>query len=79
MTDRYSETAILVGEKHVTNIFIMDKTSKIKLKIGIPEDYIMPKIEEQRLYNIICEATIHQEDRLFRLLDFSALCAEQYC
>ena len=57
-----------------------DRLSQIVKRIfGIPGSYVMPIQEEEKLLNILEEATSVMEARMIRTLDCSAYCVEKYC
>lgn len=57
----------------------MDKASMVKNVFGIPDRYVMSDIEEEKLFQLVCEASTRREARLYRMLDCSAFCREKLC
>ena len=54
-------------------------TEYVKLFFGIPEWYILSDRAEAKLQKYLCEAPTHKDARMYRFLDCSAFCDEQFC
>ena len=56
-----------------------DKTLIVKEVFGIPEWYLLSEKEENKLFKYIINTRNEDEARLFRAMDCSAFCEEQFC
>ena len=56
-----------------------DKTLIVKEVFGIPEWYLLTEKEEDKLFKYIIKTRNEDEARLFRAMDCSAYCDEQFC
>lgn len=55
------------------------KTQFVKAVFGIPDWYLVSEREEEKLFKYICEARTISEANLFRVMDCSTICDEQFC
>lgn len=56
-----------------------DKTLIVKEVFGIPEWYLLSEREENKLFKYIITTRNEDQARLFRAMDCSAFCDEQFC